>query len=86
MNVDAQQKHRAAIIAATVEAAKFMDCDDLGPDAEWVALVEAENERGHCGVCQVRHVMRIVWPAVVSYLNALESELGLELTSDAQET
>lgn len=61
---------------AIQEAAKVLDLEDIGVDDG--QLTDEEHfdlyeERHHCGVCEVRTVMEVVWPAVEEYIDALKN-------------
>lgn len=71
-----EDEYLEKIDEAIQQAAKVMDLEDVGiTDGE---LTDEEHfdiyeERHHCGVCEVRTVMEVVWPAVEEYIEALKN-------------
>lgn len=63
----------ARIDDAIEEAAKVMDLVDAPDDDErWAERDQLFEARHHCGTCQVRTVMEVVWPAIENYITYLK--------------
>lgn len=62
------------IDASFIEAARVMELGDLEggvSDEEFEIVSEA---RHHCGTCEVRTVMEVVWPSIENYIDWLKGE------------
>jgi hypothetical protein len=62
---------------AIQKAAKVMELQDLevegNGDLSEEDAYDMYEARHHCGTCEVRTVMEVVWPAVEKYVDALKS-------------
>lgn len=71
-----EDQYLERIDEAIKRAAKVMDLEDfdIGPDGELSDedMADLYEERHHCGTCEVRTVIGIVWPAVEEYITALK--------------
>lgn len=65
-------EYRDRIDASFAEAARILELRDLTDDDEDLAM-DVYEERHHCGTCEVRTVMEIVWPAVEDYIAWIRS-------------
>ena len=59
-----------------VVAAQVMELADLNEGISDEEMDIAHEARHHCGTCEVRTVMEIVWPAVEEYINWLKEGSG----------
>lgn len=59
-----------------VEAASLMDLEDLPEDIDDEEYDTITEGRHHCGTCQVRTIMEIVWPSVQEYIDWLKGGEG----------
>ena len=55
-----------------VKAAQVLDCVDVAEDVDEETLMDLHEDRHHCGTCQVRTVMEVIWPAVEEYIDWLK--------------
>ena len=59
---------------AIERAGHMMNMDDLPEGQDEGVYNDLYDERYHCGVCSVREVMEVVWPAVDAYIKFLKED------------
>lgn len=67
-----EEDHLEAIDQAIVKAAQVMELADV-VDIGDEELSDLYEERHHCGTCEVRTVMEVVWPAIENYIESIKT-------------